>query len=234
MKTIAIIPARGGSQRVSKKNIRLIGGIPLLAHSIRIAKSSGCFDEIYVSTDSKDIEHVARFEKAQVLHRTDLTSGNNVPLLPVIQEAIGQIGENEIDYACMILPTAIFLDPNVLKQAATFLNNDHDLDYVISVAEFPSSPQRALILDASSKPTMVQPNHFTTRSQDLDTHFYDAGQFSFGRSDAWLSGKPSFSANTRAIQIEKYSSVDIDTAEDFSFAEKLWRLKMATFADELK
>ena len=225
MTTVAIIPARGGSQRVSQKNIRLIGGIPLLTHSIRIARRSGCFNGIYVSTDCDDIENVALTEGAQVLHRTNTTCDDNVPLLPVIQEAITQIGEDQIDYACMILPTAIFLDPNILEQAATFLNNDHDLDYVISVSEFPSSPQRALILDTANRPTMVQPNHFTTRSQDLDAHFYDAGQFSFGKTDAWLKGKPSFLANTRAIKIKKYSSVDIDTEEDFAFAEKLWTLK---------
>lgn len=225
MTTIAIIPARGGSQRVSQKNIRLIGGIPLLTHSIRIANSSGCFDEIYVSTDCNDIENVALNERAQVLHRTSKTRGDKVPLLPVIQEAITQIGYNEIDYVCMILPTAIFLDPRILKQAATFLNNDRDLEYVISVSEFQSSPQRALILDAANKPIMAYPNHFTTRSQDLESQFYDAGQFSFGRTDAWRDGKPSFLANTRAIKIEKFSSVDIDTEEDFSFAEKLWTLK---------
>lgn len=225
MKAVAIIPARGGSKRIPQKNLAPIAGEPMISHIIKIAMQSKVFDHVIVSTDDQTITKISTHLGALVIARDTALSGDTAPILPVIQDAISKTSYLNYDFVCMLLPTAIFIDPNTIVDAKTILEADQTLDYVITVQEFPSAPQRAIILSDSNAVKMLNPDQLNARSQDLEPYYHDAGQMSFGRKNSWIAGKHSFMSNTKAIVVPKYSSIDIDNIEDLDFARALSNIK---------
>jgi len=223
--TIAVIPARGGSKRIPRKNIKLFCGKPMIAWAIEAAKASRCFDDIIVSTDDDEIAAVAKAYGVTVpFKRPDKLSDDHTGTIPVIKHAVEWYHEyvKPVDYACCIYATAPFLQPGDITQGLTSVQNN-DIDYAFSVTSYAFPIQRALRLSEGGSVSMFQPQHFNSRSQDLEEAWHDAGQFYWGRADAWISEKPLFSERSAAIALPRHRVQDIDTPEDWTRAEWLFK-----------
>jgi pseudaminic acid cytidylyltransferase len=219
---IAIIPARGGSKRIPHKNIRLFDGVPIIAHSIRAALDSTLFDRVVVSTDSEDIAAVAREYGAQTpfMRPADL-SNDHAGTLEVVQHALGALGE-PFEYACCIYATAPFIDVRYLHEGIAMLEQHREKSYAFSVTTFAFPVQRALRLTADGGLDAVYPEHRLTRSQDLPETWHDAGQFYWGRVEAWQRGDTLFSPLSMPVVLPRYLVQDIDTLEDWRRAELMF------------
>ena len=218
---IAIIPARGGSKRIPRKNLKYFHGKPIIAYSIEAAIESGCFDKIIVSTDDAEIAQVAREWGADVpFVRPDNISDDHATTIEVIQHAI-EWCEREgwiLSSVCCVYPTAPFLHPDDIDRGLRLLR-ESDVQYVFSATTFEFPIQRAIYLDESAQPKMFQPEHLNTRSQDLIDAYHDAGQFYWGKVDAFKKALPIFANHSKLIFLPKTRVQDIDTPEDWVIAE---------------
>ena len=222
---VAIIPARGGSKRIPRKNIKDFCGKPMIAWSIEAALQSGCFERIIVSTDDEEIAEVAlRFGAEVPFIRPEELSGDFVATIPVIKHAIQWLEANQIipDWVCCIYATAPFISADALKSGLTLIQQQ-DTDYVFSVTSYAFPIQRAIKLQQNGTVQMFSPEHFNTRSQDLEEAYHDAGQFYWGASDAWLEEKPIFSSKSYPVILPRYLVQDIDTPEDWIRAELMFK-----------
>lgn len=223
---VAIIPARGGSKRIPRKNIKLFGGQPMLAWSIDAAQQSGCFDRILVSTDDPEIADIAKTHGAEVPFVRPLElSDDHTGTIPVIAHAISwqnTHGKQEVSQACCIYATAPFVRAQDLKRGLDVLESS-GADYAFSVTSYAFPIQRALRITPEQRVSMLQPEHFNTRSQDLEEAFHDAGQFYWGRADAWLQNKVIFGDTSTPVKIPRHLVQDIDTNEDWVRAEWLFK-----------
>ena len=220
---LAVIPARGGSKRIPGKNIRTFAGRPMIAWSIAAARESGCFDRIVVSTDDEAVAAIARAEGAETpFKRPAELADDYTPTVPVIAHAIEQQeATTPAGQVCCLYATAPFVRAEDIRAGLAALEAD-DLDYVFPVTTFPFPIQRAVRLDAEGRVSMFQPEHLTTRSQDLEEAFHDAGQFYWGSRDAWLAGRAIFGARSAALPIPRSRVQDIDTVEDWDRAELMF------------
>ena len=224
-KTLAVIPARGGSQRIPKKNLADFGGKPAISRVIEIVRCSRIFERIVISTDDLEIASEAKAAGAEVIHRSQELSDDFTPLQPVVVHAIKQVPDAE--FVCLILATAILLRPERLSLAYSMLLKEPELDYVIGIRRFDSPPQRGIALDEQGFVSMQSPEFLNVRSQDLTPLYHDAGQFSFGHRTAWLSGRSSFVMRTRAIELSRGEAIDIDEPDDLIFARRLFEAERA-------
>lgn len=221
---LAVIPARGGSKRIPRKNIREFYGKPLIAYSIEAAAHSGCFDRIVVSTDDPEIAMVAKDWGAEVPFKRPATlSGDHVATAPVVAHAISTLAnDNFIPHqVCCIYATAPLLQAGSIRDGLTALERECS-DFAFSVTTFPFPIQRALRRTHKGRVAMFAPEHLATRSQDLEEAWHDAGQFYWGLASAWLNQKPIFSENSVPIVLERWRVQDIDTLEDWEMAELLY------------
>ena len=217
---VAIIPARGGSKRIPRKNIKDFCGKPMIAYSIEAALRSKLFDRVIVSTDDKEIAQVAKKYGAEVpFIRPAELSDDHTATIPVIAHAIEQLQkEGPVEIACCIYATAPFIQLRYLNEAHdTLIHNQSD--YAFSATSFAFPIQRAIKVDDQHRVEMFYPEHFNTRSQDLEEAYHDAGQFYFGRAEAWLKNKAIFGRQSSAIILPRHLVQDIDTMEDFKRAE---------------
>lgn len=221
---VAIIPARGGSQRIPKKNIRKFRGQPIISYAIRCTLESGLFEKVIVSTDTEEIAQVARDHGAETpfLRSPDLAD-HNTPLVPVIRDAIERAAANATTI-CAILPTSPCIIASDLIKAAGQLDDDTSLGFVFSGTAFPFPIQRAVKLDEKGRVSMFQPEHQLTRSQDLEPSYHDAGQFYFGRKDAWLTHDGIFETSAALMELPSYRVQDIDDEQDWQRAELMHEL----------
>jgi pseudaminic acid cytidylyltransferase len=222
---VAVIPARGGSKRIPRKNIKLFSGKPMIQWSIAAAVASECFDEIIVSTDDLEIKQVAEAAGASVpFLRPEHLSGDIVGTTPVVAHAIQYLldqGKN-VDLACCIYATAPFLSAQDLCSGFDAIRNSA-YDYVFSATSYDYPIQRAFkVLDG--RVYMDHPELFKARSQDLPEMYHDAGQFYWGTTEAWLNDKPVFTASSNIVYIPRVRTQDIDTPEDWQQAELMHRL----------
>lgn len=223
---IALIPARGGSKRIPHKNIRLFAGKPIIAYSIEAALQAGCFDAVVVSTDDPAIAEVAQQYGAEVPFMRPADIANDyATTTDVIRHALLWFHQQQqpVDVLCCLYATAPFVRAEDLLAGYHFLAQD-DTDYVFSATRYAFPIQRAIRLDAQQRVSMFQPEHLSTRSQDLPEAFHDAGQFYWGTADAFLNGKPIFSPAARAMILPRQRVQDIDTPEDWEYAELMFRL----------
>lgn len=222
---VAIIPARGGSKRIPRKNIKDFCGKPMIAWSIEVAIASGCFDKIIVSTDDQEIGNIALQWGADVpFTRPSQLSDDYTSTIPVIRHAVQWLEANEskVDYACCIYATAPFISAKDL-QAGWELINGSQHDYVFSVTSYAFPIQRAIQITEQGRVAMFNPEHFMTRSQDLEEAWHDAGQFYWGTAEAWCDQRAIFGESSIAVKLPRYRVQDIDTSEDWKRAEWLCR-----------
>lgn len=219
---VAIIPARGGSKRIPRKNIRAFAGRPMIAYAIDAALQSGLFAHVVVSTDDAEIAEIARSLGAETpFTRPNNLADDHTPTVPVIAhaidacEALGQA----VGAACCIYPCVPFLQTGDLRAALDLLHST-DADYCFPIAEYPSAVQRALRRDSAGHLSPLHPEHQLTRTQDLEPAFFDVGQFYWGRRDAWMTN-PRIHSSGVGLPIPAWRAVDIDTTDDWQRAETI-------------
>lgn len=222
---LAIIPARGGSKRIPRKNIKAFCGKPMIAYSIEAALKSGCFDKIVVSTDDEEIAAYARSLGADVpFMRPKELSDDHTATIPVIAHAITASVRDisEVEAVCCIYATAPFVQPHSIQEAYQKLLTCKAA-YCFSATSFPFPIQRAIRLTKDDRVEMFSPEHFNTRSQDLEEAYHDAGQFYWGTPEAWLEGKIIFAPHSTAVLLPRHLVQDIDTPEDWIRAEFMFK-----------
>ncbi len=221
---VAIIPARGGSKRIPRKNIRLFAGKPMIAYAIEAALACGQFDRVIVTTDDDEIAAVAQTHGAELpFRRPPELADDHTPTVPVIRHAIGacnDLGWN-VGHACCIYPGVPFIRAADIADALVLLKDGSGEGYTFPVTGFPSPIQRALKRDYAGRVAPFSPQYVDTRTQDLEPAFHDAGQFYWGRAATWLAGL-NIHANGRAIVLPEWRVVDIDTPADWDRAEALY------------
>jgi pseudaminic acid cytidylyltransferase len=222
---IAIIPARGGSKRIPRKNIKQFCGKPMIAWSIEAAKISGLFERIICSTDDEEIAFVAReFGAETPFLRPAELSGDHTGTIPVVAHAIKKLrnSKNKIDIVCCIYATAPFIQEIDLKHSLEQLEKE-DANYCFAVTNFPFPIQRAIRITKENRCEMLQPEMRNIRSQDLEETYHDAGQLYWGRTTAWLGEEQIFSLKSTPYILPRYLVQDIDTDEDWLQAELMFK-----------
>jgi pseudaminic acid cytidylyltransferase len=226
--SVAIIPARGGSKRIPRKNARPFLGVPLIVRTLQVVRASGVFDRVVVSTDDGEVAALARDAGAEVpFRRPPRLSDDHTGTRPVIQHAIRQLeaaSGTQLGLVCAIYVTAVFMTADDLVRARRLLLDD-SAAFVFTATSFPAPIQRALRRLPDGSCEMFQPEHRHTRSQDLEGAYHDAGQFYWGTRDAWLSDLPTFGPHSRLFVLPRWRVQDIDTPEDWQHAELIQRVQ---------
>jgi len=223
---VCVIPARGGSKRIPRKNIKEFNGKPIIAYSIEAALKSNCFSQVIVSTDDDEISVVAKKYGAHVpFVRPDKLSNDYVSTIPVTKHAIEWIEDNKnyIENVCCLYATAPFIQSKIISKAYKQLK-DSSADYCFSVTKFTFPIQRAIKIIQGDKVDMLYPEHFNTRSQDLEEAYHDAGQFYWGKAQAFKDELPLFSEVATPYVLPRYLVQDIDTEEDWVRAEAMYKV----------
>lgn len=232
---LAVIPARGGSKRIPHKNIKDFCGKPIIAWSIEAALGSGCFDRVIVSTDDAKIAEVARRWGAEVpFVRPAELSDDFVGTAPVVRHAIEWFAEQGIHFeqVCCIYATAPFVTADDIRRGLDILIASGG-DYAISVTSFSFPIQRAMRITREGYLKMFQPEHFNTRSQDLEGAYHDAGQFYWGFPSTWKVGRSLLLHKVTPIIMPRYRVQDIDTLEDWVRAELMFELLQKRRIDDI-
>lgn len=223
---ICVIPARGGSKRIPGKNIKDFCGKPIIAWSIEVAKASGLFDHVLVSTDDAEIARVATAWGAEVpfVRPAEIANdyaGTTEVIAHASQWALDQGWS--ISAVCCIYATAPFIKVNDLKKGLESLQSG-DWSYAFSASDFASPIFRAFKQRPDGSIEMFFPDYFTTRSQDLPEALHDAGQFYWGKPSAWIEGQRIFDRHTMPVIIPRWRVQDIDTQDDWLRAEVIHNL----------
>lgn len=225
MSAIAIIPARGGSKRIPRKNIKIFLGKPIIAYSIERALESGLVESVLVSTDDKEIATIAKQYGAEVpFFRSEKNSSDFAETVDVIIEVLDELRQlgRAYDDVCCIYPTAPFISVKNLTDSYRLLA-EKNFDTVFPVARFSSPIQRALKIE-EGKIKMMWPENRTKRSQDLVPAYHDAGQFYWLKSAAVLPGKKIYTENSGSIILNELEVQDIDNLVDWQLAELKYQL----------
>ena len=226
-KPVAVIPARGGSKRIPRKNIRKFNGTPMIGLTIEKLHRSGLFESVYVTTDDEEIAQTAKKFGAQVPFRRDESLADDItPTVPVVRDAINQLGlsrQPHLPLVC-VYPCVPLLNTNTIASAIAMLN-DQEQRFIFPIVAFESAPQRALRLTQNSWVAPASPEHAGTRTQDLEELYYDCGQFYCATVQTWLA-KDSVHLNGRGIKVDRASAVDIDTESDWKYAEQIHSLQL--------
>jgi pseudaminic acid cytidylyltransferase len=221
MKRLAIIPARGGSKRIPRKNVRLFRGYPMISYAIRAALRSELFDAVVVSTDDDEIADISVGLGALVpFRRPAALSDDYTGTMDVIRHALNWFSERNVspDFACCIYATVPFLRESDLAAGLSLLET-RDCSFAFSVTSFDFAIQRALRIDSRGRLDAIWPEYAQTRSQDLEPTYHDAGQFYWGSAAAFLDGSVLFSPASLPVLLPRWLVHDIDTEEDWRRAE---------------
>jgi pseudaminic acid cytidylyltransferase len=230
MSKLAIIPARGGSKRILRKNIKSFLGKPIIAYSIEAALKSKLFDEVMVSTDDEEIREIALKYGAKVPFLRSETNANDFATTAAVINEVLEVYKTRnklFKYCICIYPTAPFVSSNLLIKAFKKLKKDK-LDAVFSVLKYGFPIQRAMKINKEDKVEMVDVSKMNIRSQDLESSFHDAGQFYALNISAFIKKQKLWTNNTGCIEINELEAQDIDTETDWKLAE----LKYKLFLDE--
>lgn len=228
---IAVIPARGGSKRIPRKNIKSFNGKPIISYSIEAALKTELFDHVIVSTDDEEIASIAKEAGAEIPYirpaslADDFTGTNDV-----VKHAIRWYGDNdtEISYACCIYATAPLLEASYIIDGFKQLSTS-DSSFAFSVTHFDFPIQRALRINDDGRLQAISPDQISKRSQDLEESYHDAGQFYWGRAQAFLEDIDMMSLYSTPVVLPRYLVQDIDTDEDWKQAELMHQaLQLAT------
>jgi pseudaminic acid cytidylyltransferase len=226
MANLCIIPARGGSKRIPRKNIKLFLGKPIIAYSIEAAIHSGLFDEVMVSTDDIEIAEIAIQYGAKVpFLRNPVTANDHASTFDVIQEVILEYAKRNKDFgfACCIYACAPFVTKKKLTQAYELLLKEQ-FDTVFPVMRFGFPVQRSLKMDEGGKVNFSYPEYALARSQDLMPSFHDAGQFYWMNTKKCMVLQEILTDNTGSVEISELEGQDIDNEVDWKLAELKYEL----------
>jgi N-acylneuraminate cytidylyltransferase len=226
LKPIAIIPARGGSKRIPKKNIRLLAGKPAIAYPIELALESGLFGRVVVTTDDEEIASIAREFGAEVPFTRSVELSDDFAItIEVIADALQKLEIADIGFACCIYPVTPLLTKDRLNQAYEILKTNL-WDYVFPACEYTTPIERAFRKNYSGQVNFLDPNFVSTRTQDIEKSYYDAGQFYFGKIAAWKHMRPILSGKSTFIELTKNETLDIDDIEDWKLVESFVQFRL--------
>ena len=223
---VCIIPARGGSKRIKKKNIKLFNQKPIISYSIKKALKSNCFDKIICSTDNKAIASIAKKYGAETPFLRPLNlSDDKTTITPVVAHAINYLQKqgHKINLVCCIFPTAPLMKVKDIQKSFKIIKNNN-IDYCFSVTKYSFPIQRSIKIKKDKKCEMFYPEMVHKRSQDLEEAYHDAGQFYWGKVDAWLNRKLIFSNKSCPYVIPNLRAQDIDTHEDWKNLELKYKV----------
>lgn len=226
MKNIAIIPARGGSKRIPRKNIKLFMGKPIIAYSIEVAQKSNLFDEIMVSTEDEEIAGIALQYGANVPFMRSIKAANDfAPTADVIIEVLNTYASmgKTFDIVSCIYPTAPFVSKELLHEAYNKLIT-YQLNSIFPLVAFSHPIQRSLTINESGFVEMKKPEYLNSRSQDLATTYFDAGQFYMAIIDAFFEYKTFWGEKTGGIILNELQVQDLDNEMDWKLAELKYKL----------
>ncbi len=222
---LAVITARGGSKRIPRKNIREFCGKPILAYSVEAALQSEVFDKVMVSTDDPEIARIAEQYGAEVpFFRSEKTANDYATTNDVLLEVLDELEKRgeRYEFACCLYPTAPFVTPEKLKSAVARLLAS-DADTLIPVTAFSYPPQRAMIV-RDERLVFEYPQYLDSRSQDLEPHYHDVGQFYVFRTEAFRRNRRLMVGNILPMVIPETEVQDIDNLTDWEIAEMKYRL----------
>ena len=223
MSVIAVIPARGGSKRIPRKNAREFCGKPMIVWSIEAAQRSGLFDRVIVSTDDAEIKAISLRAGAEVpFDRPDSLSDDHTGTVAVVAHAVRHLMEQgeRVQSVCCLYATAPFIRVEDLSAGYKTLV-EGKWEFVFSAAEFAAPIWRSFEISASGEVRMFFPEHESRRSQDLPKAWHDAAQFYWGRAEAWTTRTAIFGPHSTAICLPRWRVHDIDTPEDWEAAERM-------------
>lgn len=226
MGNICIIPARGGSKRIPRKNIKEFLGKPIITYSIQAALDSRLFDEVMVSTDDEEIANIAKKYGANVpFMRSSENSNDFATTFDVIEEVINYYKDQSVEFEnlCCLYSCAPFVNPRLLLSAYNQLNEEK-YDTVFPIVPFSFPIQRALRVN-QGKVSMILEENLKIRSQDLEKSFHDAGQFYWCNTKRLLSSEKLITPNSGGIEISELDTQDIDNQMDWHLAELKFQLK---------
>ena len=225
MKNLCIIPARGGSKRIPRKNIKPFMGKPIIAYSIEAALNSGVFDEVMVSTDDEESAGVARLYGAAVpFLRSEETSNDYATTVDVLLEVVNRYKEQGkmFDTICCLYSTAPFVTSERLKEASSLITDNVDACFTIVQYSYPI--QRSLRINENDCVEMKFPEHIKSRTQDLEKVYHDAGQFYFVKTDSLINEKTVWCKRTAPLILSELEVQDLDTLTDWQLAEMKYQL----------
>ncbi|GHT92368.1 pseudaminic acid cytidylyltransferase [Spirochaetia bacterium] len=225
MKTLLIIPARGGSKRIPRKNIKAFLGKPIISYSIEAALKSSVFDEVMVSTDDEEIAQIAKNYGASVpFFRSKEMSSDMAMTAPVLIEVLYEYKKmgKKFDYICCLYPCAPFITPERLKESMNLLLNS-GADSIVPVVRFSYPPQRCFVI-RDGQAVMLHPENLNVRSQDCEPYYHDVGQYYCVKSIVLKREKKLFCEHTLPLVLQETEVQDIDTEEDWNMAEIKYRI----------
>ena len=223
---LCVIPARGGSKRIPRKNIKIFCGQAMIGYSIKAALDSQCFDQIIVSTDDAEIAEVAKSFGARVpFMRPDELANDYAGTVPVVKHAIEWFDDQgqSPSEVCCLYATAPFVREGAIRKAYEQMQSAQ-ADYCFTVTSFAFPIQRAIKITVENRIDMFYPERFETRSQDLEESYHDAGQFYWGKAKAFKQQKSLFSKSTTPYILPRHLVQDIDTPEDWKRAELMYQV----------
>ena len=225
MKNLCIIPARGGSKRIPRKNIKPFMGKHIMAYSIEAALKSGLFDEVMVSTDDEEFAEVAKKYGASVpFLRSEATANDYATTVDVLLEVVEMYKQRckEFDTVCCLYSTAPFVSPERLSEAYGMLSDQ--IDGCFTIVEYSYPIQRSLRINDSGLVEMKYPEYLKSRTQDLEKVYHDAGQFYFVKKDVLCKEKTVWCKNTAPLVLSELEVQDLDTLTDWQLAEMKYEL----------
>lgn len=226
-RSIAIIPARGGSKRIPHKNIRDFCGRPIISYAIDAAKRCGRFEEIMVSTDSEEIAEIAKKYGASVpFMRSSATAGDLATTEDVLLEVVDEYRNRgqEFKYLTCIYPTAALIEPETISKAIDIMA-EHEPAVVIPLLQFSYPPQRAFVIGEDGYAKYDNPEHVRTRSQDLEPMYHDSGQFYVYNVKKLIEQKGDIEDDYYPIILSEMDAQDIDNISDWQLAEMKYKIK---------
>ena len=221
MKAVAIIPARGSSKRIPRKNIREFLGMPIIAYPIQAALSSKLFSRVIVSTDDLEVSTIAKKYGAEVVMRTSSLSDDHTSLIDVMRYEAKRLPDDE-NQVCFILATALFFTVSDLLKGKGLLDTP-GIVYSLPCQRFPAPIERAFTLNKNQQTHMVDSTNYFVRSQDRLVSYYDAGQFYWGSKSSWINPPQHFfGLHTASFELENRFCIDIDDESDWALSERIY------------
>ena len=223
MRSIAVIPARGGSKRIPRKNIKFFFGKPIIGYAIQTAIESDLFFEIIVSTDDEEIGKIAESFGAKCSwYRSKKLSNDITPTVNVIQDAVQRLQAENFDFVCCIYPATPLLQSEHLKSGFELIKTGK-WDYVLAAKSIESDLSRSFTKDQDGRLQQLFPENEMSRTQDLSALYIDAGQFYWGKRSSWKQANPIFSSNSTIVTLNSQQIIDINTQDDWNTAEQMFR-----------
>lgn len=224
-KVFCVIPARSGSKRIPKKNIKEFVGVPMVVRAIRMAIDSNVFNEVFVNTDDSNIAEIAKNAGATVpfLRPKELADDHASSISVIKHFANNHNGINDEDSICCLYATTPFLKSNDLKNAINIFNQKFRKKMTFAAKIYPHPIQRAFSIDNNEEANMVHPQNRFKRTQDLQDTYFDAGQFYIAKVFDWKYRELSLEKGVPII-MPKWTCIDIDNEDDWIFSEILYEV----------